>query len=590
DTLLVTFDTIKPIITCPISYSITTCNPNYISVNATSNNTLDSVKWSGQGIPVNNPALIYNANNYIIEAKRNSNGCKATVIVTVKSTIIPPKINISSIMDTISQNIPILDTLTCAKDSIALNFSSNSVNSVILIKRPLPFNDTIANKTYSAIAGIYTAYIKDTITHCFGNPLLFEVKINRTLPQVSILTTAPSLNCSVSNSVLDGMSGTPNAQLTWTGPNNFISADPATVTKIGSYILFAVDPGNGCIKSDTVIVVKQNKLIIIGNADTIICNGTQLKLNAIPVGGTPNFIYNWSNGGNNFVTNVNPADTAQYFVTITDGAGCVGKDTIVVNVPESIKDSIITFQSCDPVNPKGQIQILANGGIPPYRYSIDNGLNYLASSIFNKLSFATYPIIITDSLNCYHISSATINKLSQQPKPDFIVNTNMMQADTFVVVDISNPRPDTVIWTFPSSVTLVNTNPFAPVIISVDTGIVIIDMEAHFGNCVANLTKAVRFIKADTIPDSPKGNGIESITLFPNPNSGQFSVEVKLFKKQTFAIYVYNAKGIEQARMAVLESNYSLNTINLPAPTPGTYLLKVIAEYDSKSQTIVITD
>jgi|GEM_PF-6459675 len=141
----------------------------------------------------------------------------------------------------------------------------------------------------------------------------------------------------------------------------------------------------------------------------------------------------------------------------------------------------------------------------------------------------------------------------------------------------------------PASVTIFNNNPFATVIVSADTGAVDITMEVHFGACIMYLTKHIQFNKADTLAPSPNGNGIEAITVFPNPNSGQFSVEVKLYKKQTFAIYVYNSQGIEQSRIIIPVSDYSLNTISIPNSTPGTYLLKVIAEYDSKSKTIVVT-
>ncbi|MDP1745928.1 MAG: T9SS type A sorting domain-containing protein, partial [Bacteroidota bacterium] len=314
------------------------------------------------------------------------------------------------------------------------------------------------------------------------------------------------------------------------------------------------------------------------------------QINVAPLGGTPNYAYSWNNNaGNSLSANVNPTDTTQYIVNVTDSAGCIGQDTVYVNVPSPIADSTLTFHLCDPVVPNGLIQIFASNGVLPYQYSITNGQSYQSSPIFLNLPFGYYPILIKDAMNCIHSDSATISTLSQKPRPDFIVNTNMMQADTFVVVDISNPRPDSVIWTFPSTVTVLDNNPFAPIIVSADTGAVDITMETHFGACIMYLTKTIQFIKADTIAPSPNGNGIEELTLFPNPNTGQFSIEVKLYKKQTFAIYVYNSQGIEQTRVVIPESNYSLNAINIPNPIPGTYVLKVIAEYDSKSKTIVVT-
>lgn len=589
DSMLVTFDTIAPIITCPLNYQITDCIPGTITINGTTNDITDSIKWFGPGIPTDNPALISNQNNYLLWSKRNSNGCISNETVTVTILTVSPIIQIPVNMDIIPV-IPILDTLTCLNDSVLLNFSGSTSGSKIRIIRPSPMNDTVSNNTFTMLPGIYKATITDTITGCNGNALLFELKINVTLPQLIPPATLPEFNCSILSAVLNGTSGTPSSILNWTGPNNFSSIDPATVTQPGAYVFNVTDPANGCVKSDTLTLIYQNILLINGSMDTTICKGETVQINVAPLGGTPNFTYSWNNNaGNSASANVNPTDTTQYIVNVTDSAGCIGQDTIYVNVPAPIADSTLTFHLCDPLVPNGLIQIFASNGVLPYQYSITNGQSYQSSPIFLNLPFGNYPILIKDAMNCKHSDSATISTQSQKPRPDFIVNTNMMQADTFVVVDISNPRPDSVIWTFPSTVTVLDNNSFAPIIVSADTGTVDISMETHFGNCIMYLTKTIQFIKADTIATSPNGNGIEELTLFPNPNSGQFSIEVKLYKKQTFAIYVYNSQGIEQARVVIPESNYTLNAISIPNPIPGTYLLKVISEYDSKSKTIVVT-
>ena len=589
DSMLVSFDTIAPIITCPLNYQITDCIPGTITINGTTDDVTDSIKWFGPGIPTDNPALISNQNNYLLWSKRNSNGCISTETVTVTISTVSPIIQIQVSMDT-TQVIDILDTLTCLNDSVLLNFSGSTAGSKIRIIRPSPMNDTVSNNTVATLPGIYKAIITDTTTGCNGAGLLFELKINVTLPQLIPPAIIPEFNCSILSAVLNGTSGTPNSILNWTGANNFSSTNPATVTQPGTYVLSVIDPNNGCIKSDTITLIYQNVLLINGSMDTTICKGETVQLNVTPLGGTPNYNYSWNNNaGNSASVNVNPTDTTRFIVNVTDSAGCIGLDTVYVNVPDPIADSILTFHLCDPAVPNGLIQIFASNGLLPYQYSITNGQFYQSSPIFLNLPFGNYPLLIKDAMNCIHSDSATISTLSQKPHPDFIVNTNMMQADTFVVVDISNPRPDSVIWTFPSTVTVLDNNPFAPIIVSADTGAVDITMQTHFGGCIMFLTKTIQFIKADTIAPSPNGNGIEALTLFPNPNTGQFSIEVKLYKKQTFAIYVYNSQGIEQARVVISELNYSLNAISIPNPIPGTYVLKVIAEYDSKSKTIVVT-
>lgn len=591
DTVVISLDTVSPIITSPLSYQITTCVPGTITINGTSDNINDSIKWFDQGNNLlSNPATV-NTGSYNLWVKRNSNGCIATQLVTVSSQTIFPSIYVPIGLNT-NQGVLVLDTLTCTHDSVLLNFQGSTVGAVIKIVRPSPVSDTVLNGSYTTVPGVYTAIIRDTLTGCTGNPLLFQIGEYTTLPQLIMPSVIPPLNCSFTSAVLTGVSGTSNAVLQWTGANGYTSANPATVTQAGDYILNVTHPESGCVKSDTLTLVYENVLAVSGTADTLLCVGDSVQLHGAAIGGVPAFTYSWNNNaGNDSLITVNPLMSTPYILTVTDGNGCSGTDTIMVNIATPITASVLTFHLCDSAVHNGQIQIFAANGFLPYQYSVDDGVNFQSSQVFPNLIYGTYPVVIKDSMNCIHSEPVTVNAQSQMPIPDFIVNTTMMQADSFVVVDISNPRPDSIIWTFPASVTVVdNSNPYSPVIVSSDTaGVDTISMEAHFGSCIMYLTKPVQFIKPDTLAPSPHGNGIDSLTVYPNPNSGEFSVEVTLFKKQKLAIYVYNSGGVEQVRVVLPDTDYTLNTISLPNPVPEMYLLKVVAEYDAEWRTIVVT-
>lgn len=588
--IIVNMDTVKPVVKNPLTYTITSCNPYSVKATGVSDSITDEITWNVNGTITPNPIEFTQTGTYIESVKRVKNGCvtNATVKVTSNTpqpSIIPP---VTAVKD--GNGNVIMDTLTCIKNSVLMNFTSDVAQYKIELKQPAPLTDTLPNNSTVATPGFYTVFIKDLNTLCKGNPLLVEVKSDKAPPYLALPGTVPTINCSFSEALLDGQSATPGAQLVWTGSGGFSSADPATVTKPGEYILTVTDPHNGCIKKDTLEVIKENSLVLKGQADTIICIGSEIELTTKPVGGTPAFTYAWSTvAGNNESIKVKPTTTTTYSVTVIDAVNCVGKDTIIVKVPGAIHDSTITFAPCDPASINGQIQIFASGGIPPYMYSNDKGITYQNSQIFSNLAFGTYQLSVKDSLGCTHDFSKSIDAQSQKPTSDFIINTNMMAKDTFVVVDISNPRPDTIIWKFPASVKVINTNFYAPIIVSNDTGEVNVIMETHFGTCVNNLTKKVKFIKKDTTISPTKGNGIEELNIFPNPNNGEFTVEVKLFKKQRLAIYVFDTQGVEQIRVVEPIVDYSINNIVLPVKTPGTYILKVIAEYDSKAKGIIVT-
>ncbi|NBP69361.1 MAG: hypothetical protein EBU52_11510, partial [Cytophagia bacterium] len=47
----------------------------------------------------------------------------------------------------------------------------------------------------------------------------------------------------------------------------------------------------------------------------------------------------------------------------------------------------------------GSIEVMASGGIPPYSYSIGNGLSQ-SSPVFTQLVSGSYTIVVTDAKNC----------------------------------------------------------------------------------------------------------------------------------------------------------------------------------------------
>jgi hypothetical protein len=115
-------------------------------------------------------------------------------------------------------------------------------------------------------------------------------------------------------------------------------------------------------------------------------------------------------------------------------------------------------------------------------------------------------------------------------------------------------------------------------------------MLAWFGTCQMSLTKNIHVFKFDTsIANNYNNNGIKSIILYPNPNTGNFTVDVSLYKTQTFAIFVIDALGHELLRLPYNNLDFISAPINISNPTPGTYLLKVIAEYDSQTKSFLIT-
>jgi hypothetical protein len=103
-------------------------------------------------------------------------------------------------------------------------------------------------------------------------------------------------------------------------------------------------------------------------------------------------------------------------------------------------------QTC-PANNNGSITLRTNYGVPPYTYSIDNGVTYQSSNVFQGLGSGTYTVITKDS------ATPTNNTLSN------IVTISSNQSGTinYVIgvelINTTNTSPETQIATWKVNVT-----------------------------------------------------------------------------------------------------------------------------------------
>lgn len=579
DTAIVSIDTIRPAIVPFSAIPQLTCRDTMVLLDASSLYPNDSLRWSGPGLlSPENPANVQQSANYLLTIRSWQNGCENSDTVFVGQNIVAP-----------SATIVAPDTLlTCANTSVLLD--ATAANNVVF-----QWSDTSAtffsNPVSVSQPGFYQLHATDTTNGCENAANFIYINSWTTPPGINTLPDSVFLNCSFDSLSMTAVSLTNGATFQWSGPNNYAANDSAIITQQGFYFVTATHPQNGCISRDSVYCGFQQVLIIDAGNDTTICPGSSAVLQATPIGGTPAFAYSWNhNAGTNATANVFPGDTTSYIVQVSDGAGCSGADTVIVNVPDLLGDSVLAFQPCDPLQPTGQLIVYAYAGIPPYQFSIDNGTSWNSNGVFTNLNYGNYLVLIEDALGCSAMASAAIDTNSLSPQPEFLVSTSPQSGDTIVLVDISNPRPDSVHWDFPVSVIIVDSNAFAPAIINTDTGVFAITMHAFYGSCEVIYTRTI-----DVQPFDPNAanawnaNGIDTLQLYPNPNNGAFNFSVTLDAKQSFVLLVFDQQGNERVRIPVADADQWSGQIVVPNPVPGNYILRVIAEYDSDEMVFVIT-
>lgn len=573
DTISVIMDTLKPSLYFSSSNNYTlTCKRTTVNIQAGAVINTDSIKWYGSPAELSSSVFTTSASGkYYVSCISSSNGCIQKDSVNIYQIINPPVLsgNLNSA------------TLTCSADSILLSGSSSS-NVILYWDTPASGIDSLNNPLYAKLTGNYTLYGLDSTSGCSSQKQIL-IHDGRIPPFLNLTSHTSSMTCTQPTVTLQASSATPGATISWTGPNSYASNNPAQVNVTGTYTVTSFDPTNGCSKQDTVRVSQQNALGVDAGKDSSICYGNSIQLSASALGGTPPFTFQWNNSQNTSNITVNPVNTSTYIVSVNDANNCSGKDTIIITVPSLLKDSVVAFQPCDPNNPNGQIQAFGSGGTPPYQYSMNGGA-FQSTGIFTNLNFGVYQIMIKDQLGCSSVTTAQINDQSLAPSSDFLVATNLFKTDTFVVIDISQPKPDSVQWSFPGTFTVISTSdPFFPVVMCSDTGFYQIKETAYFGSCKTEYSKSVHIQFNDgSYATNYNNNGIQDVILYPNPNSGQFNLSVTLYKKQSFVILITDAVGTVLLKIPVSENDQYNGYITIPNVTNGTHVLKVISPYDSR--------
>lgn len=167
-----------------------------------------------------------------------------------------------------------------------------------------------------------------------------------------------------------------------------------------------------CKNIDTIMI---EVLQIDAGPDTMLCMGDTLvpTPTLLPPcgGGTP--FYQWSP-----TTGIDPAtvntptptivmpdpsvlgsNQITYTLTYNDGCGCLLQDSFTVDISTITSPMISWVKNNCGIN-DGELTINPVGGYSPYQFSIDTGVTFVATNVFDSLDIGYYYTQVMDSLGC----------------------------------------------------------------------------------------------------------------------------------------------------------------------------------------------
>jgi hypothetical protein len=404
--------------------------------------------------------------------------------------------------------------------------------------------------------------------------------------------------------------GTPGYTYSWS-PSGGTAATAAGLIA-GTYTCTITD-ANSCAQTQTVSLTQPAALVSSVLSQTnVLCNGGSNGAATVNVtGGTPGYTYNWAPSGGTAATE-SGLSASTYTCTITDANGCTQTQTVTIAEPTAITVSIVSQSDVTCFgNADGTATISESGGVGPYTYNWTPAGGTAATA--SGLTAGTYTCTVTDANMCTSTQTVNITEPAAITSSQTVtlcdgqtitVGTNtytvsgvytdvlssLTGCDSTVTTNLTIEAPiDITITQTPTSITAnqsgatyqwidcANGNApingevsqtFTPVVNGNYAVIVTV------GSCSAT-SLCSSFVTGIT------NNQTNLFSIYPNPNNGQFIVEL-------VSVSVVSIIDVTGRVVFTQQLNAGRNTIELGNQSNGVYMLQVVNNGQQTVQRLII--
>lgn len=215
----------------------------------------------------------------------------------------------------------------------------------------------------------------------------------------------------------------------------------------GTYAATVTDQ-NGCeVNTGNLTLINESGTLSFDGLSTNdeICGNSQGSIDITISGGTPSYIYDWSNGSTS--QDLINVQAGPYSCTVTDQNGCEVFINSTVNESQgtlALQNTITTNESCG--DGDGAIDLMITGGTAPIAYNWNSGQTV---EDISSLSAGNYSCTITDNQGCEIEANATIVNNTGSLSIDGQIITNETCGDANGSIDISvsgTETPFVFVW------------------------------------------------------------------------------------------------------------------------------------------------
>lgn len=399
--------------------------------------------------------------------------------------------------------------------------------------------DTTQNSSISTTGNVYV-----TVTDSQGCVLSDTVAVAINAAPAVVLG-ADTTQCGGSVTI---DAGNPGMYYFWSD-NTTNQTTQATTSGTYSVDVVSID---GCHGYDTILVTIDPVPQVSLGPDTVVCTSSY-ALNA----GNPGSTYLWNT--NQTSQNITASSNGQYDVIVTNPQGCVGYDT--VNVTLSVNPTISA--GADQTICIGSNAVLNGTGGNSYIWS--TGATTPSISVSPTVT-TTYYVIGTNVSGCDATDVVTVYVMPL-PTASFTYTT----VGVTVTFNNTSTNGSTYSWNFGDSQTSTQQSPIHTYTAN-GTYTVTLTVTGPCG--VQTFTQTV-VISGVGIADESLGL---NMNLYPNPNDGQFTLNMELATEQDVKITILDVRGAIVYSEQLNNTKSYNNQISLQGVESGMYFIQLQTE------------